>query len=112
MACSSACSAGSGGAPAPDGARKGWELDETNTGLAGVGIDRATLPLYDGPAKPAAGAVIVGKRIETALDLSAGNITIERCWIHPTAIGRGNSVIVTFDNNNAQAPAPALVPSF
>ena len=27
-----ACSAGSGGAPAPDGARKGWELDETNTG--------------------------------------------------------------------------------
>ena len=68
-----------------------------------------SVPRVDGPAKPAAGAVIVGKRIETALDLSAGNITIERCWIHPTAIGRGNSVIVTFDNNNAQAPAPALV---
>jgi len=44
-----------------------------------------------------------------ALDLSAGDITVERCWIRPTAIDRGNSLIVTFDNDHDQAPAPATV---
>jgi hypothetical protein len=62
---------------------KGWDLDETNTGLAAVGIDPASLPLYAGPAAPPDGTVIREKRIDKPLDLKAGEITIERCWIRP-----------------------------
>jgi hypothetical protein len=43
------------------------------------------------------------------MDLSAGNITIKRCWIQPVSIDRGNSLVISFDNNNNTAPAPAMV---
>jgi hypothetical protein len=72
---------------------KGWELNENNTGLAGAGITKETLPHYSGSAKPAAGTRIIEMRIETTLDLSAGNITLERCWIYPTSILRGNQIV-------------------
>jgi hypothetical protein len=88
---------------------KGWELNETNTGLAGVGIEAYSLPIYRGPSKPAKGAVIAEMKIETTLDLSAGGITIERCWIRPASISRGNNFINTFDNNGHQEPAPENV---
>ncbi len=77
----------------PRGSPRGWYLNEFNTGLAGLGIDRATLPLYTGSDTPADGAVIRDVRIETQLDLSAGAITLERCWIHPLSIGRGLPII-------------------
>ena len=84
--------------PAPVTALKGWELDGSNTGLAGAGIDRSTLPLYEPPAGEVqygtwfvpAGTVMAGQRIEMGgIDISAGNITFERCWFRPTSIGRG-----------------------
>ena len=100
---------GSGPGSKGDGDLKGWLLTETNTGLAGVGIAKESLPLYTGPSRPASGAVIREQRIETGLDLSAGDITVERCWIHPLSIGSGMSVIVTYDNNHDTAPAPAPV---
>lgn len=88
----------------------GWELTAGDVGLAGAGVDRGELPLYAGPSRPAAGTAIRLRRIETGLDLSAGGITIDRCWIRPVSIGRGNSIIVTYDNNqDPPAPAPSLV---
>src|SRR5512145_2230929 len=51
---------------------KGWQLNEFNTGLAGVGIDRSILPLYTGSDTPADGSVIREMRIEKQLNLSAG----------------------------------------
>jgi hypothetical protein len=105
------CSGSSGGGGGGDGGgeRRGWQLDERNTGLAGVGIVKEELPLYTGPARPERGTVIREQRIETGLDLSAGDITIERCWIHPATVGAGMPVLVTYDNNRDTAPAPAMV---
>jgi hypothetical protein len=90
-------------------AKRGWELTDQNTGLSGVGIDRLSLGIYAGPAKPESGTVISLKRIDTTLDLSAGGIVIDRCWIRPLSVSRGNQLIVTYDNDNATAPAPAAV---
>ncbi len=84
--------------PAPVTALRGWELDGSNTGLAGAGIDRNTLPLYEPPAAEVqygtwfvpAGTAMTGQCVEMGgIDLSAGNITFERCWFRPTSIGRG-----------------------
>lgn len=88
----------------------GWELDETNTGLAGVGLDKNTLPLYSPPANQVqygtwyvpAGSVITEKRIELGgIVLSAGNITFERCWFHPSSIGNG----MPYMHNDQALPA-------
>ncbi|HOT46119.1 MAG TPA: fibronectin type III domain-containing protein [Spirochaetota bacterium] len=88
--------------PPPVTALKGWELDGSNTGLTGAGIDRTTLPLYEPPAAEVqygtwfvpAGTVMTGQRVEMGgIDLSAGNITFERCWFRPTSIGRGMPLV-------------------
>jgi hypothetical protein len=84
---------------------RGWQLNETNTGLAGVGIDRNTLPVYEGPLvggvwhEPPAGTVISRKRIDHPLSLKNGNITIDRCWLRPTTLLPAG-FIYTFDFNN------------
>ncbi len=84
--------------PPPVTPLKGWQLNGTNTGLAGAGIDRNTLPLYEPPAAEVqyqtwyvpAGSVITGQRINMGgIDLSAGDITFDRCWFRPESIGRG-----------------------
>ena len=88
--------------PSPITSLKGWELNGSNTGLAGAGIDRATLPLYEPPAEQVqygtwyvpADTVMTEQHIETGgIDLSAGNITFERCWFRPLSIGRGMPLI-------------------
>lgn len=61
---------------------KGWELTRTNVGITPFG-SCAALPLYDQAAKPARGTLIEGKRIEKALDLSNGDITIRKSCIAP-----------------------------
>jgi hypothetical protein len=76
---------------------RGWQIDSTNTGLAGAGINRSSLELYTGPYNPPAGTIIREKLIKTGLDLSNGNITIERCAIFPSSIGKGMPIIG--DNN-------------
>jgi hypothetical protein len=89
---------------------KGWQLDETNTGLAGAGIDKNTLPVYDGPLvggiwhEPPSGSVISLKRIDHPLSLTKGNITIDRCWIRPTRLLPA-SFVYTFDFNNGNPGA-------
>jgi hypothetical protein len=59
---------------------RGWQIDETNTGLAGVGVDKNSLPDYSGPNPIPAGSTISMKKL-TDPDVSAGNITFDRCWI-------------------------------
>jgi hypothetical protein len=71
----------------------GWQLNENNTGLARLGINKLTLSNYTGSASPAAGTVISDRRIEFQLDLSAGNITIQRCWIYPHYVNPGMPII-------------------
>jgi hypothetical protein len=90
----------------PGNTLKGWELNEANTGLAGVGIDKNTLPLCKLQPDPwshfiilPAGSVIREMRIESPLDLSAGNITIERCWIRPLTAGLGSPIIQAYSPN-------------
>jgi hypothetical protein len=63
---------------------KGWELNENNTGIAGAGLSTSTMTNYTGPTAVPAGTTIREKIITQILDLSAGNIAIERCYICPT----------------------------
>jgi hypothetical protein len=95
--------------------RMGWQLTASNTGLAGVGINRDTLPLCDlkpdqyGWLWPASGTVIREKRIENPICLAAGNITIERCWFKLTVDpGNGMPMITDFDFNRMKACSSAV----
>ena len=63
---------------------------------------------------PAAGTVITGKRIETPLTLSKGDITIEKSCIRPTSVGRGFPMVSTLDTNtcgsgNCAPPATVTI---
>ncbi|MDX8140994.1 hypothetical protein SK854_02660 [Lentzea sp. BCCO 10_0061] len=80
--------------PAPAGS-PGWKLTQANTGLAAHGLNCDSLPLYTGPGAPAAGTVISGKRIEQALTLFAGNITVEKSCIRPKNLGETAPLITT-----------------
>lgn len=77
--------------------KKGWELNSTNTGLAGVGIDKNSLPLYTGSHQPAKGTVISLKKITQILYLEKGDITLDRCWIQPTSGTSLGSIVFTYN---------------
>jgi hypothetical protein len=63
----------------------GWELNATNTGLAGAGIDKGTLPTYTGTDTPTSGTTITLKKItHSTMFCAAGNITFDRCWFAPS----------------------------
>lgn len=68
--------------PDPTATMKGWELvpsgSGANVGLAAHGLTCASLPTYTGPAAIPAGTSIAGKRFLTRIDVSAGDITIEK----------------------------------
>ena len=68
---------------------KGWELTPTNVGLAPLGLSCASLPAYSGPGQLASGTTISGKRITVPLDVSAGNIVIEKSCFKPTSADVG-----------------------
>ena len=76
---------------------RGWQLTETNTGLAGAGVDRSSLEVYTGSDTPPAGTTISLKKITTPLNLFHGNITVDRCWIQPTTSWGVGSVVFTYD---------------
>jgi pimeloyl-ACP methyl ester carboxylesterase len=71
----------------------GWQLTASNVGLAPMGLSCSSLSAYSGGGKPPAGTVIRQKRIPTALDLSNGNITIEKSCIQPTSLGPGQHIV-------------------
>ena len=96
--------------PPTGAAPLGWLLDTTNTGLAAAGVDPNSLPVYTGPTQVPAGTTISLKRIEGPLELDAGGITIDRCWIRPTAIGLGLPVMRTCGSEqNLVPPTPVTV---
>lgn len=89
---------------------RGWELNETNTGLAGAGVDRNSLPVYTGPSTPAAGTVIRMVKITTPLFLHKGNITLDRVWVQPTSSSGVGSVIFTYDPSfGTESPSPVTI---
>ena len=60
----------------------GWQLTGSNTGLAGVGIDRNSLPTFTGTIT--AGMTISNVKITTPLDLgNTPNVTLDRVWLAP-----------------------------
>jgi hypothetical protein len=79
----------------PPAALMGWQLTATNIGLAPLGLSCDALPLYAGPARPAAGATISGVRIESALNMTAGNVTVEKSCIKPRNQGVLGSLSTT-----------------
>ena len=62
-----------------DGLR-GWQVNATNAGLTGVGVDKTTLPVYSGTNPIPSGSTISMKKLIDP-DFVNGNITIDRCWI-------------------------------
>lgn len=78
----------------------GWQLTENNIGLKSKGLDCNNLPEYSGPIdresfKPLNGALISGKKISRSLDLTNGNITIEKSCIVPRNVGYHNNFLIT-----------------
>lgn len=102
---------GGGGTTPPPATLLGWQLSPTNTGLTPHGLNCGSLPSYTGSSKPAAGTLISGKRVNTTLDLSNGNITIEKSCIRPTSVGQGLSLMTTTDLNNCNSNGCPVTPS-
>ncbi|MGH3694118.1 MAG: hypothetical protein ACRDRX_09085 [Pseudonocardiaceae bacterium] len=80
-----------------------------------MGLSCDQLPLYTGGYRVPAGTTIREKRIETTLELSAGNITVERSCIRPKEVGRGLPLVSTTNPDRCDAtrceppPAPATL---
>ena len=69
--------------PGPSPVSYGWQRNTSNTGLAGVGIDRNTLPTYSGNVTP--GMTLSQVKITSSLDLTnVPNVTLDRVWLKPT----------------------------
>ena len=79
--------------PAPSGGvTYGWQLTDNNTGLAGAGIDRNTLPVYSGSIS--SGQTLTKVKITHDIDLSnLTNVTLDRVWIAPSSCP-GNALTV------------------
>lgn len=107
---SSETTTGGGGSSPSQPELLGWQLTSQNTGLAPHGLSCAGLPVYTGSAKPLSGTVISQKRIDMPLDLSNGDITIEKSCIQPPSVGLGLPTVTT-TNYNICNPDCELTPS-
>lgn len=83
----------------------GWKLTADNVGLRAAGLSCENLPVYAGPAELSSGTKISEKRITRALDLSAGDITIEKSCVQPTSVTRGMPVLTTTNNSDKSSAA-------
>lgn len=104
---------GSSGGPAsapskPPAPTAGWTITKTNVGLGPERLTCKELPEYHGPLAVPSGTTISQKRVTHGLDLSAGNITIERSCIQPTEAGQGMPVVGTTNYNTGKV-TPAKV---
>jgi len=80
---------------------RGWQIDTTNCGLKGAGVNKNTLPLYSSPI--AANSTVSLKKLVDP-DLSAGNIILDRCWIITTGsaklnVGSANGAVLIKDSH-------------
>jgi hypothetical protein len=83
-------------APAPPSTGLlGWQLTTSNIGLAPHGLACDSLPQYQGSGEPASGTVIRQMRVTVPLDLSNGNILIEKSCIRPSSVGSHHAYLVT-----------------
>lgn len=92
----------------PSSALFGWQLTAFNVGLAPHGLTCDRLARYEGPAKPPSGAVIRQLRVTQPLDLSNGNILIEKSCVRPESVGDHHAYLITTttcDGNGCKAPA-------
>jgi hypothetical protein len=94
----------------------GWLRNATNTGLASVGLTCNSLPVYTGANPIPAGSRISNVRFTGGVDLSKGNIVIDKSCFQPTntTIGQGSPVATTTDFNctgpgGSCLPTPAKV---
>jgi len=95
-------------APAPTNG-SGWAVTTRSVGLAPFGLSCSALPRYTGSSDVPAGTVISGKLITTTLNLSAGNITIEKSCIQPTSVGTGMPVVATKDFNTMKITTAKVI---
>ena len=78
---------------------KGWQLNETNTGLKGDYSSLTQVVVGDvgkyeyGTLSVNANVTIQNKIIPYQLDISAGGITIKNCLIQATAVGNGMPMV-------------------
>lgn len=79
----------------PAAALKGWELTTSNVGLAPHGLNCNTMPMYDGPNRPDRGRVITGVRIEKYIDMSNGDVTLDKVCLRPRTQGMLGSLAST-----------------
>ena len=86
----------------------GWTVSEMTVGLHPLGLSCDALPAYGGPVTVPSGTRISDTLVTTPLDLSAGDITIERTCIQPTTTWQGLAILGTF-NMNTLTPAPGKV---
>jgi hypothetical protein len=90
----------------------GWLRNATNTGLASVGLTCDGLPVYTGANPVPAGSRISNVRFTGGVDLSKGNIVIDKSCFKPsnTSIGQGSPVVTTTDFN-CSGPGGACLPT-
>ena len=80
----------------------GWELTTSNTGLARLGIDGESLPIYTGPDLVPAGTTISLKKITNVeLFCHLGNITIDRCLFKPSDASDRNGLLYGYNPDYA-----------
>lgn len=92
---------------APQGA--GWTVDASTVGLARLGLSCDSLPKYSGDFRVPHGSRISGVLIPTGLDLSEGDIIIDRSCIQPISAGVGMPVLTTFDYNRMRVTTDRVV---
>lgn len=88
----------------------GWTLDETKVGLAPFGLSCGSLPAYTGANPIPKGARISGVRFTGFVDLSRGDIVIEKSCFRPTSAS-GGAVSSTTDFSACNDSCPVLTPS-
>lgn len=71
----------------PPASLMGWQLTASNIGLAPHGLSCSSLPLYTGPNRPDRGTTITGWRIEKYIDMSNGDVTLDKVCLRPRTQG-------------------------
>lgn len=87
----------------------GWDLDATNVGLASEGLSCASLPIYTGPVNVPSGTVIREKRITVPLNVSQGDVVIERSCVQLEEAVRGMPAVATTNYDTLKPAAGAVV---
>ncbi len=78
----------------PGSELRGWQVSPSSVGLAPLGLDCESLPVYTGSDHPPAGTTISRRRITSPIVLSGGSVIEESC-MQPTSSWLGLPLIST-----------------